>query len=73
MNIPHGKASWIDNLQFDQERESALTAEVGKFRNCTIKPDGGHYAVLDRFRMKRGRSSMMLKTARNMAKNNALS
>jgi hypothetical protein len=54
MAISIGKVSWIDNLRFDKERESALITDVGKFRNCTLKPDGDHYAVLNFFRRKRG-------------------
>ncbi|KAH8719320.1 heterokaryon incompatibility protein-domain-containing protein [Phaeosphaeriaceae sp. PMI808] len=54
MDIPFGTIDWIDNLQFDKEYESALIADVGKFRDCTMKPDGDHYAVLNLFGRKGG-------------------
>jgi hypothetical protein len=54
MDIPFSEVSWINNLGFDKERESALIAHVGNFRNCTIKPEGDHYAVLNLFKRKRG-------------------
>jgi len=54
MDIPSGKVDWIDNLRLNQKCESALITDVGKFRNCTMKPDGDHYAVLNLFRRKRG-------------------
>ena len=54
MDIPFGKVDWIVNLRFDEERKSTLIADVGKFRNYKMKPDGDHYAVLNSFRMKIG-------------------
>ena len=54
MDIPVGNVDWVDYLLFDEECKSALIADVGKFRNCTMKPHGDHYAVLNPFRRKRG-------------------
>jgi hypothetical protein len=53
MDIPFGTVDWIHNLRFD-EREPALITDIGGFRDCTIKPDGKYYAVLDFGRMERG-------------------
>jgi hypothetical protein len=54
MDIPFGTVDWIDNLRFDEERELALIANLGKFLDCTIQLDGKHYAILDSGGMKRG-------------------
>ena len=54
MDIPFGTVDWIDNLQFDKGHELALITDVGEFRDCTMEPDGKHYAILDFSRMKRG-------------------
>ncbi|PQE12534.1 hypothetical protein CJF30_00002409 [Rutstroemia sp. NJR-2017a BBW] len=54
MDISLQEVDWIDNLRFDEERESTLIADVGKFRNCTLKPDGDHYVVLNFSRMESG-------------------
>ena len=54
MDIPFGTVDWIDNLRFDEGRELVLIADVGEFRNCTMEPDGKHYAILDSGRTKRG-------------------
>jgi hypothetical protein len=45
MNIPYSTVDWINNLRFDKEREHALVAEVGKFRDG-MKLNGKH-TVLD--------------------------
>jgi hypothetical protein len=50
MDIRFGDVDWVDHLRFDEECKSALIADVGKFRNCTMKPDGDHYAILNLFR-----------------------
>jgi hypothetical protein len=54
IDIPFSKVDWNNNLQFDKERELALITRVGKFRDCTMEPDGKHYAILDSGRTKRG-------------------
>jgi hypothetical protein len=53
MDIPFGTVDWIDNLRFDKGRELALITDVGEFRDCTMEPDGKHYAIRDSGR-KRG-------------------
>jgi hypothetical protein len=53
MDIRLGNVDWIDHLRFDEECKSALIADVGKFRNCTMKPHEDHYAVLNLIRRKR--------------------
>ena len=55
MNIEIGSVSWVDGLAFDNERDSvALIADVGKFRNCTSKPDGDRYTISDFFGSRKG-------------------
>lgn len=54
MDIPFGTVDWIDNLRFDKGRELVLITNVGEFRDCTMEPDGKHYAILDSSRTKRG-------------------
>ena len=54
MDIPSGKVDWINNLRFDERHELALITNVGEFRDCTMEPDGKHYAILDFGRTKRG-------------------
>ena len=54
MDIPFGTVHWIDNLRFDKRRELLLITYVGKFRDCTMEPDGKHYTILDFGRTKRG-------------------
>ncbi|OCK74646.1 HET-domain-containing protein [Lepidopterella palustris CBS 459.81] len=54
VDIHFGMVDWIGNLRFDEECESALITDVGKFRNCTMKPDGENYAILNFFRLRRG-------------------
>jgi hypothetical protein len=46
MEIEMGSVSWVRVLAFDDERDSAaLIADVGKFQNCTSKPDGDRYTI----------------------------
>ena len=54
MDIRFGRVDWIHNLRFDEGREPVLIADVGEFRDCTIEPNGKHYAILDFGRTKRG-------------------
>ena len=54
IDIPFGTVNWIDNLQFDKGHELALITDVGEFRDCTMEPDGKHYAILDFGGTKRG-------------------
>jgi len=54
MDIKTKLAEWVDTLQFDKEREHALITDVGKFRDCTMEPDGDHHVILDFSRRKRG-------------------
>lgn len=55
MNIEIGSVSWVDGLTFDNERDSvALSADVGKFRNCTSKPDGDRYTISNIFGSRKG-------------------
>ena len=54
IDIPFGTVDWINNLRFDEGRELVLITDIGEFRDCTIKPDGKHYAVLGFDGMKRG-------------------
>jgi len=53
MDIPFSTVNWIYNLWFN-EREPALITDIGGFRDCIIKLDGKHYAVLDFGGMERG-------------------
>jgi len=46
MDIPLGEADWVDHLQFDEECDHAITANLGTFQNCTMELDGARYAVL---------------------------
>jgi hypothetical protein len=54
LDIPARSVSWMNGLRFDEGRKSALIADVGKFRNCTIKPDGDCWTVFNLFGKKRG-------------------
>ena len=54
MDIPFGTVDWINNLRFDERRKLVLITDVGEFRDCTMGPDGKHYAILDFGRTKRG-------------------
>jgi len=54
IDIPFGTVDWINNLGFDEEREPALIADIGEFRDCIMEPDGKHYAILDFGTTKRG-------------------
>jgi hypothetical protein len=54
ISIPFDKVYWVDTLQFDKERKSALVTNIGEFQDCTMELDGTHYAVLDFDRVKRG-------------------
>ena len=54
MDIPFGTVDWINNLRFDKEREPALITDIGEFRDCTMKPNGKRYVVLDVDGKKRG-------------------
>ena len=49
MDIEVGSVSWVSSLTFDDERESALIADVGELQNCTMKPEGDRYAVFHSF------------------------
>jgi hypothetical protein len=54
--ISFGNMRWFTNLRFDENRDSkhALIADVGKFRDCTMKWDGSRYAVVDLSKTNRG-------------------
>jgi hypothetical protein len=52
--VPFGDVDWVDGLRFGEDSEHALIADLGKFRQCTMKLDGDHCAILNLFRMKRG-------------------
>jgi hypothetical protein len=54
MEIECGSVSWVEALAFDDERDSALIAGVGKIRNCTMWRDGDRYTVFDFFGRKKG-------------------
>ena len=54
MDIKFGSVSWVDGLTFDDKRNSALIADVGKLRNCSVKPDGDRYAVSNFLGEKKG-------------------
>ena len=54
IDIPFGTVDWIDNLRFDKWRKLVLITNIGKFRDCTMEPDGKYYAILDFGRTKRG-------------------
>jgi len=55
-DITVGSVEWVDNLQFDKKRKSALITDVGKFWNCcTLEPDGNRYAIFKFVGRKRGR------------------
>ena len=55
MNIEIGSVGWVDGLAFDNERDSVgLIADLGKFRNCTSKPDGDRYIISDFFGSRKG-------------------
>lgn len=47
MDFSFGHVEWIDHLRFDEKCKSSLIANVGKFQNCTLEPDGQKHAVLD--------------------------
>ncbi|PSN59278.1 hypothetical protein BS50DRAFT_658854, partial [Corynespora cassiicola Philippines] len=47
INVPFGEVDWVGNLRFDKERDIALVAGVGKFRDCRTEPDGNQHTVLD--------------------------
>lgn len=50
-----GSVSWVDELAFDDERDSAaLIADVGNFQECTLKSDGDRYTISNLFGEKRG-------------------
>lgn len=51
-DIPFGEVDWITSLRFDQKREHALVAEVGKFRDG-MKLNGKH-TILDSGDKERG-------------------
>jgi hypothetical protein len=53
--IPYNGVRWVTNLRFDEDREHALVADVGKFhQDCKMRTDGDRYAVVDRSETKRG-------------------
>jgi hypothetical protein len=52
--IPFGRVQWITNLRFDEDREHALIADVGKFQDCMMELDGNRYAVFDLSKPNRG-------------------
>jgi hypothetical protein len=54
MEIEVGPVEWDNTLRLDKDCKSALITHVGKFRDCTMKPDGDHYAVLNFLKRKRG-------------------
>lgn len=55
IEVEIGSVSWINGLAFDNERDSAaLITDVGKFRNCTLKPDNHRYTISNFFGWKRG-------------------
>jgi hypothetical protein len=55
IEVKFGSVSWVDELAFDDERDSAaLIADVGKFRKCTLKPDSDCYTISNLFGRKRG-------------------
>ncbi|RYN61650.1 hypothetical protein AA0117_g12949 [Alternaria alternata] len=48
MEVKMGRVSWVSALAFDAERNSgALIADVGKFRECTMEPEGDCYIISD--------------------------
>ena len=55
IEIKFSKVSWVDELAFENERDSAaLIADVGKFWKCTLKPENGRYTISDLSGKKRG-------------------
>jgi len=55
IEVKVGFVSWVDELAFDNERDSAaLIADVGKFWKCTLKPDGNRCTIFNFFGRKRG-------------------
>jgi hypothetical protein len=54
MEIKADSVGWVDTLQLDKDCKSALITDVGKFQNCTIKPNGDHSAVLNFSEKRRG-------------------
>jgi hypothetical protein len=48
MEIQMGSVDWVKALAFDTERDSAaLITDVGKFLDCTMKPEDDRCIVLD--------------------------
>jgi hypothetical protein len=47
MNIEIGSVSWVQALSFDDQRDRASIADVGEFRNLTIKPDDFHGIIFN--------------------------
>jgi hypothetical protein len=48
MEIKRGSVSWVKALAFDAERDSAaLIADLGMFRNYTMKSEGDRCIILD--------------------------
>jgi hypothetical protein len=47
IKVEIGSVSWNDALTFDVERNSALIADVGEFRNCTMRPDGSYSTIFE--------------------------
>jgi hypothetical protein len=47
VDIPFFSAAWMKTLQFDEMRENALVAEIGRFWNCRIKREATQCAILD--------------------------
>lgn len=54
IDIPFGRVDWINNIWFDEVRETALIANVARFRSCSMELDGDCYALFDIFKVKRG-------------------
>ncbi|KAK7177758.1 TOL-like protein [Paraphaeosphaeria sporulosa] len=40
---------WVDHLQFDKECNYAIIADLGRFHNCAMEPDGDHFVILSLF------------------------
>ena len=48
MEIHKGSVSWVKALAFDTKCDSAaLIADVGKFLDCNMKPEGDRWYILD--------------------------